>query len=408
MAAKALQTVFRITLFPFIRTPFNIIRAGVRRTLNPVSLIDIAMLVGKNSIDENGKWKWDAKGRNAEVVERVAQQMQGATLLLLMYAIAEGDDDDLDKQIVVTGSRPFSMEKRAERDAQIRAGLGPFRFSIKVPGGERIGFNYGRIEPLATALGSTVDTLKSLKKGIRNGLDVDDLAKSALGGMVSMAKDKSYLKGFADTIEVMQNLGSMGDKEGNKASDDRRVKQFLAGRLAMLMPNIIKQPIREADPAFRERTDTFLEELMYQALPYGQKQAKVSPYGEAEVKTGTAAGRVIDFTDAGTTKPTPWDNMLIRWKDSGKWKNTEDGKPWFPQPIVSATFRNGKTGKEQDMTPEQLSEFKTMAGKRATAILNRMNLNIDNPQAKDIEKAKMAISTARSEVKKMLTPKFSK
>lgn len=412
MIVKAMQAILRITLFPFIRTPFNILRAGYRRSINPVSLIDIAILIGRNQIGPDGKWKWNANGRNAEIVERVAQQAQGAALMLFLWGLAEGDDDDMDRGLIITGSMPFTLANRAEREAQMRSGLGPYRISWHGKDGrERVGFNYGRIEPLATAMGSTVDTIKAIKRGMREGKDVSSIVSNMLGSMVSQAKDKSFLRGFSDVIDLGDNvIESIREKsgDGDSIADNRKLRQFLAGRVAMLMPNIIKQPVREADSAFRERTNSFIEELFYQTLPFGQKEAKVDPYGDVQTKTGTAAVRPFDFTDAGTNQVNPFDTMLIRWRDSGKWKDTEGGKPWFPQPIVSSSFRNLATGKEQDMTPQQVTEYRDLAGKRATAILKGMNLNTTAPTVNDIELAKKAFSEARRQVKQMIAVKYSK
>src|SRR5690606_38567520 len=47
---KAALAMLRLAFVPFQRTPFNIIRRGIRHTLNPVSVIDIAVLFARNSV----------------------------------------------------------------------------------------------------------------------------------------------------------------------------------------------------------------------------------------------------------------------------------------------------------------------------------------------------------------------
>ena len=65
----------------------------------------------------------------------------------------------------------------AEREAQIRSGLGPSRISFRRgDGSERFGFNYGRIEPLATTLAATIDTIRAVKRAHRSGKDNYDAA----------------------------------------------------------------------------------------------------------------------------------------------------------------------------------------------------------------------------------------
>ena len=403
--AKALLAILRVSFFPFQRTPFNLIRRGVRHTLNPISLIDIAVLMTKNSItvDTNGKirWKWNARGRNPEIVVRLAQQLQGATLLaaLMSMAAGEGDEDDQDKPILITGSQPFTLKGMAEREAQMRSGLGPYRISFRrKDGSERFGFNYGRLEPLATTLGTTIDSLKAYKRTNRAGADGAGVASSVLGGLVAQAQDKTYLQGFADLFSLVNN--ALESDESLK--DNRKFQQFMASRVAMAFPNIIKQPIRETDPMYRARAEDFMQELLYQAAPYGQKEAKADPYGRLAEKTGNPVGRVFDVTDAGTDPVNPYDKALLRWRDSGQ------GKPWFPAPIVNGSFKNNRTGKEQDMTQDQLAEFRNIAGKRVTAMLKREAINLESPTIIDIEKIKDAHSKARSEAKKMIAYKHSR
>lgn len=259
---------------------------------------------------------------------------------------------------------------------------------------------------MATTLSATIDTLKSVKRSFRSGGGSYDAAASALGGFASQASDKTFMRGVGDLISLTKNIVAEPDIKEN-----RKALQFLAGRLAMVVPNIIKQPVREADPQFRERSNGFMEELLYQAAPFGQKPAKVDPYGNKLEKPGTMAGRPLDVTDAGTDKVNPIDRMLIKWADSGAWSKAEnpaDRKPWFPAPITNAEFKHTKTGKNVKMSSAQLDEYRQLAGRRAAALLKSQNLNMENPTARDIEKAKEAISQARSDMRKALASKFSK
>lgn len=420
---KGVAAAFRISFFPFQRTPFNILRKGIRHTLNPFSLFDIGLGVVQNARTTNPdgttKWEWritgdsqeahDRRLHRAELIERMGQQLQGSVLMMLLMATAagEGDDDDLDKPLVITGSLPFLPSNMAERDARMRSGIGAYRISFrKGDGSERFGFSYGRIEPVATTLSATIDTLKSVKRSFRSGGGSYDAAASALGGFASQASDKTFMRGVGDLISLTKNIVAEPDIKEN-----RKALQFLAGRLAMVVPNIIKQPVREADPQFRERSNGFMEELLYQAAPFGQKPAKVDPYGNKLEKPGTMAGRPLDVTDAGTDKVNPIDRMLIKWADSGAWSKAEnpaDRKPWFPAPITNAEFKHTKTGKNVKMSSAQLDEYRQLAGRRAAALLKSQNLNMENPTARDIEKAKEAISQARSDMRKALASKFSK
>jgi len=93
---------------------------------------------------------------------------------------------------------------------------------------------------------------------------------------------------------------------------------------------------------------------------------------------------------------------LLRFRD----KHPADA--WFPSPIVSAQFKHPATGKEIQMTGPQLAEFRSMAGKRADALLKGQVINMNNPSPLDVDKVKKAITQARTDMKKALSYKFAK
>jgi predicted aminopeptidase len=98
----------------------------------------------------------------------------------------------------------------------------------------------------------------------------------------------------------------------------------------------------------------------------------------------------------------PIDKMLMRWSDK------HPDKAWFPSPIINAEFKHGVTGESVKMNPAQLAEFRTLAGKRAQALLRIRSVNMDNPTEKDVDLVKAAITKARSDTKKALRFKFSR
>jgi hypothetical protein len=411
--AKALFALMRLSFLPFQRTPFNIMRAGARHTLNPISLIDILMLTVRNSRvrGASGKmeWKWNAQGRHPEIIERLGQQMQGTALLLLLLAAGagEGDDDDLDKWFVMTGSSPWNPRRRGERETKERSGLGPFRVSFRRnDGSERFGFNYGRIEPFATTIGATIDTINRVKTSLRKDEGFAKGLGSAQLALAAQSKDKTFMQGFSDMVRLGEDLT---DEERAGGATSR----FVASRIAMVIPNIIKQPIRETDPVFRDRSDGFVEDLFYQMAPLGQKEAKLDPYGKPVTKTGNSVARIVDIFDSGTSKVNPYDGMLLRWQTSGKWKDAKDErnqKPWFPSPIASATYRDPKTGKTVEMNATQLAKFRELSGRRTLALLDRAALNTRNPSERDIDKMRDIVTDSRRYAKEMLskTPAFWK
>jgi hypothetical protein len=418
MTAKFFQALLRMSFFPFQRTPFNIIRQAARYTPNPVSaFIDIPLAIldniqAKNEATGKLEWGMDMKHRNPEIIERMSQQLQGAAAMMILMALGagEGDEEDEKKFLLITGSQPYSPSRRPEIEARRRAGVEAYRVSFRRKDGTEIaGFSYGRIEPYATAVSATIDTLAAYKRGVRAGQDVSGIAANTLGSLVDQSKEKSFLSGLGDLVGMVENMRTTDEY---REPIGRKLKQFLAGRVAMLVPNIIRQPIREADTNYRERTDSYMTELLYSVVPAGQKPEKIDPYGNEETKRGNSAGRMFDPLDIGTKNDVnPIDRMLIKWRDSGRWaKNPDenDRKPWFPSPILSAEFKHRKTGANVKMSSEQLAEFREQSGKRAMALLKLQKLDMDNPTARDVEKVKDIISQSRSDMKKVLAWKFSK
>lgn len=391
MAAKAGLLALRLLFFPFQRVPFNIVRQGARRMLNPISAVDIAYLFASNSItrNEDGKvtWKWNAGGQNAEVVERLAQQAQGGLLLLLLLAtgIGEGDDDDLEKKILITGSRPFRGMNKGDREAAYDAGLGPYRISMKLPNGNRIGFNYGRIEPAATVLGSTIDTMREMGFAKDGKQSYGEAASKVAMALTSQLTEKTFLRGFSDAQQIV-----------NGESDMNR---FAAERLAVLIaPNLIRQVVRETDPVFREKPDDFIEALSYAVWPHGQLPAKRDLYGEVQEKEGNSFSRVFDFTDAGLTEQSPYSEMLRRWRLKDPKNDADQSTP------QSAGNRYTPKGakKPVEMTPPQTAEFKRVAGLRTLVRLKATPLNLTNPTEYDIKRFKDAVDSSREDARKIL------
>lgn len=383
MAAKAALLALRLLFFPFQRVPFNIIRQAARRTLNPVSAIDIAVLFGRNLRIQNGRWTLNAKGEKAEMVERLAQQAQGGLLLLLLAASSagEGDDDDLEKPILITGSRPFGEVKRGERELGYRLGLGPYEISLRRPDGKRIGFSYGRLEPAATVLGATIDTMREIGIARQGKQTFGEAGSRAINALVSQMTEKTFLRGFSDAQQIL--------------SGEADLTKFSAERLAVIVPNLIRQPVRETDPAFREKPDGFVQALSYAIWPHGQLPERRDVYGEVQEKKGTSAGRVIDFSDFGGEKVRPWDEMLWRYRQ----KHPRDAyAPQSPNP----TYTDPATKKPVKMTPRQAARFKELAGNRTVALLKRESFNLEDPTERDIKAFSAVVEKARGDVRKAL------
>ena len=361
--------------------PFNILKQGIERSVNPISLLgELAPLFLHNIRFRDGKFTMNAGGDKARIMELLAKQVQGAFLMILLASLGEGDDDDLEKTLIVTGSRPFGDTKKGERELGYRLGLGPYVISMKLPGGKRVGFSYGRLEPAATVLGGTVDTLKNLKAAARGRVGKSDALGNILSSFVAQGLDKTSLRGAADLQGILA---------GEKPLD-----RFTADRIGAIMPNILKQAVRESDPVFREKPDDFMEMLARAVWPRGGPAA-MDVYGEAQDKKGTSASRILDFTDFGGDDAQPYDAMLWRYK-----QKNPDPKVYYAPQAPSASYTIG--GVDKQMNAAQAARFKETAGKRTLVRLKATPLNLTDPKEADIKRFKDAVDAGRDDARKIL------
>ncbi|MFT4177534.1 MAG: strawberry notch C-terminal domain-containing protein [Luteolibacter sp.] len=383
MAVKAFRALAKVLFFPFVRVPYNILKQGVERTLNPVSMLDIAALIGGNLRIRDGKWTLNANGGKQELIERLGKQLQGASLMLLLAAsgAGEGDDDDLEKPILITGSRPIGETKKGERQLGYRAGVSAFQISIKLPGNKRLSAGYGRIEPFATQLGATIDMMRSFKMVSKGRATFGEAGGKVLSGLVAQANDKTTLRGMSDMIAL--------------ASGDRPLDRYAADRIGIIVPNMLKQAVRETDPVFREKGQSFSEMLAQSLFPYGQQEAARDLYGNEKTKAGNALTRIFDPTDTGIKEMSVADQVIFNWNR----QNPSDTKaPQEP----NYNYKDPVTGKNQRMTPGQHAKFSEIAGKRAEVLLKRQHFNIKNPTEYDMKRLEAALTEARTFSRAML------
>ena len=379
MAAKVALTAIRLLFFPFVKVPYNIIATALSYT--PLSLIEIAQLVAQSSGIKNRTDKMKAQ---AEVIERMTRTMQGSILMaFVMGALGEGDDDDLEKPLLITGSRPFGDTKAGVRETAERLGVGPYTISWPMGKGKRGTFNYGGIEPLATILGTTVDASKEIKQAMKGRQTYSEALSGSFGSFANQISEKSFMQGVGDLFKLWKG--------------EQDMTRFAADALGRIVPNIIKQPARELDPYARARTDELDKAILYAMFPVGQKEAKTDIYGEPIKKGGFSIARILDFTDAQTKNTRKVDEMMWRYMQRNPGKDqltapTEPGNTYTPI--------SGKGSVK--MTDNQTRMYRELAGRMFDARVKSLALNYENPTESDMKKVKAAADAARDTAKKAL------
>ena len=359
-------------VLPFVRTPFNIFAQGLRQS--PAGMAALLVRFGEAGFYKikNGKPIGETYA-HADQVKHLTEQLIAWTAVALLYAAAAGDDDDEDKPVLITGSVPYkdpgtnALNQRAATPA----------FSIRAGGTI---MSYARIEPLATMLGTTIDTIRGTKTGKKDGQGtVGSLMAAAsqiLPSLANQAAEKTFMRGLGDLIDAAK-----GERKGDRA-------QYIANWLASWVPNLVRQPLAKLDPFVRDRSGDFGERLTSAIVPQAA-QAKVDVYGEKIKQPGLAAWRaLVPITVRQAPDVARVDRLLTNWNQA------HPENDYAPLPLTRTIRLNAKTARQ--LTPAELSDYSIRAGRMAASILRPMALNVEKPTAADLERVKKAFSTART------------
>ena len=242
-------------------------------------------------------------------------------------------------------------------------------------------FSYARIDPLATALGTTVDMIRVIKKG-QQGLPPAEVLAMFQSYLMQAVESKTYMRGMDDL--------------GNLLNGQNNVGTWTAGQLGtVLVPNLIRQPLREMDPYVRDTKtgkDT-LKGIAYSVLPAPMLAPPPlrTPEGVEIKKRGNALIRAISpvsFEDA--PEASKLDQFMMKYNR----KNPSD--PFYVS-RPTASYKT-LTGNDKKMTPEQYSRFTKSAGEKTKMAVAPLLAMGRTPEAKD--KISSAIQKARTDAKR--------
>jgi N12 class adenine-specific DNA methylase len=385
--------------FPFIQTPFNIFKAGLRRT--PFGLAGIAAYLLRHGFAgwKNGVPHID-RGK-ARMVRDMTDQTISMLVTWLLLGFTEGDDDDDEKTFLVTGSRPYGVDSTGERQLIDRAEGGAMTIRIgRADDPDAVRIDYSRLEPVSTVLGSVADAIRSIKR-MQNGASKGDEIAKLHSYVLAQATDKTFLQGIVKIGEIMEPGRS------STSAAARTVAQAI-------VPNLIRQPLRLLDDYAR---DSRTAPWYYHALPIGAfAEPRADLYGEPMRKGKTplapllgpldrAARIAIDTGLQPAEVRHPADVALANWNR----RHTDKGDQYFP-PGNSITSFKDLAGQGQKLTATQLAEVERIGGLRLRVELARSltPAEVRNPTEETIKKIRDArgrvFSAARNEVAKRPAP----
>lgn len=292
-SAKFVASIMRF-LFPFTRTPTNILRVGVRKAGGSAisGLFGVAngfyqMRNGKPFLDTV-----DAKGNKITGTYNKAAQVKDLSETFLagmawatLAGMAEGDDDDDKKMILIIGNRPYGAASAGEKAEVMRKYGGTQVVIFRNSAGDEIArFNYGRYEPFATAAGVIVDTIREIKQAgkTEGGVDAAKLAGSVGAHLIAQAESKSFLQGLAGIARTVEQVRA-GQYEPGPALG----KSIISG----IVPNLIRQSMRNIDDYQRDFKSAG---WLHEAFPTGDfAETAIGPGGQPVKKGGNPLSRLL-------------------------------------------------------------------------------------------------------------------
>lgn len=379
------RNLYRVAgfFFPVIRTTYNIFKIGVSTANVLPTFTTIPYRLGRA-----GFYKWkDGKPfvesyPKAKQIHDLAQQMIAWVTFGTLWALTTGDENDDDKPILLTGSMPYTQAKRGQRELNERSYGGTY--ILRIGGRNGVYIPYGRIEPIATVLGTVVDTITQIKK-VKHGQGLAETGDALLGYFLAQAQSKTFLSGFSDLTKAL---------EGSTSFTDVPKKLFLQA----LVPNLIRQPLRALDDWQR---DNKTAPALYQTLPVGaMAEKKTNVYGQPVAKGGNWFTRI--FMAAGV-KPDAQLERADRFLQN--WNREHPTETWAPS-VPLSTYHDAD-GKKHDMTGPEKTKFLEVSGRRAAERLRSeiTESQINHPTPDDLKTIQEIFEQSRRRTKEEMFPK---
>lgn len=353
-------------VFPFVKTPANIIATGVRKS--PLHLpLYLYRLATK-------------KYAPHDVMRLGVEQAIGMVILGILYGLAKDDDEDKLNRPRITGSRKsWRFSTQGERE---------FAQRNEPPMSVRVGdkwVSYSRIEPFATMVATMVDGLNSweyAKKG-----QLDDFGQQVISSMTSLVRDKNFTQGIDNLMSVLD--GDVG---------------MFADIAAGFSPNIIRATLQAFDPYVRdygnrEKGSEWLKKEGEKTLQKSLPAASLVPLPKRDITgqqikktTGPLYNMLTPAPSQPADKKSRVDVMVDRYN-----KSSEKQDRWWPSipRLVEYSFGRDKVR----MNESEYDEYQELAGELSEKILSGLNFNFDSPTEKDIDRVKKVYEKAREKAK---------
>ena len=355
-------------IFPFVTTPTNLIKIGIKKSpfgLLNVGLEGIAALRGKES-------RYAGTQGKAKLITDVVEQGIAWSVAAMLYSFTAPPDDDDRSWPKITGTITGTPQEKRFKMLNIPAQ------SIRI---RNRWYSYARLEPFSNALTLIVDaltTLHNVRAG--KGLSGDDARK-----LLSLVKDKTYLQSLSDIMRGIDDPDEWVALSQNFASS--------------WMPNLLKQAVRASDPLqrdnrVREKGLAFLGKSFFvrgaqRALPVPafQPLPRIDHWGR-EISSdvgrnmlGQPASDIlwrmtVPIRVQNERDETNIDRMIWNWN-----RKAEEGKQWWPGNIKP---KIKFAGRDIELNDQQYEAYQRLRGQIAMQTAKRITWNFNDPSERDI------------------------
>jgi len=347
-------------LFPFVRTPTNIYRQGMRKAGGSAGMLLYRLGRAGFYKMKDGTPVFDSYAKG-QMVKDASESIMAILLWMAVMAVSEGDTDDDKEPLTITGSRPYGVANAGERASQMRQeggsnllifrslpGIGKLDKPLRIP--------YGRYEPLALAIGTLVDASREFKEMQRmNPADqgADKLAGTIMAHIVAQAQEKTFLQGLSSLAQLAEDITTNRLKPGEALA-----KQFVNG----VVPNLIRQPLRNTTSVLldsKKPLETYGSTLLGAVL--SNAEPKINEGGKQITRS---AGKAASVAFPVATEPSTdlFDSFLKSWNAS----NPSDS--WNPDPITKGDWyiydpaQGSKKGRFMLTSAKAITRFESMVG----------------------------------------------
>lgn len=368
------KTPFGRYFLPFIKTPANLLRQGIRK--GPLGLagllVDTYQIArGRGSVD------------NAYIAHAAEQIVAWGTALLLMGL--HMDDDE-----------PWITGNETE---QYGTGEQQFRSRHIPPMSIRIGnnwFSYARIEPLSTGLAAFADGLAGLRDA-RDGASVTGAVRKMISGTGRIVADKSYLDSVRQLMEIVQD-------------PEKSAMDYASSYIGSWVPNIYRQMRNSVDenvPDYRNRekgNEWFSRwwEVTLSKAGLAERTPKRDYFGRTVPKDAAGSGvgafleRLLSPFERKAADMDPMDRMLWEYN-----RRNPDSQyyPSLPSPVAKV---NGRDVSFVDNYDELCRVAGEQAYKELRFLAKTRRINTRKPSDMDIATVKSVLARARKRARELL------